>query len=235
MSWGVDRRMGPLSNIHVLKWAGLFNEEGGAQAIAHNCLEESAIPAGLRRRMGRLERLACRCALSVLEEGEADDIVFCSRYGNLETLLVLLRAIANEELLSPMAFSGSVHNAAPGLVGQITRQRASHTAVAAGPDTLEMGILESYARLASNTCANVTLVYAETPLPDVFREFDEEVRCSLAFGMRLGLAPSSGPRQTKPIGCGPGWNGALHFFHELAAGRTLVSVMESHRLSAATC
>src|SRR3984957_23631 len=92
--------------------------------------DETAIPAGLRRRMGKLERLAVRCALGVLGTESTDELIFCSRYGNLETLLSLLRGIACDQLVSPMAFSGSVHNATPGYIGQIRGERIRHTALA---------------------------------------------------------------------------------------------------------
>jgi hypothetical protein len=135
---------------------------------------EDAIPAALRRRMGRLERLAARCTIGALQdEVPTDDIVFGSRYGNLETLLSLLKSLSLREPMSPMGFSGSVHNATPGLVGQIRKERLSHTAIAAGPDTFAAALVECGARLSSGDCSNVTLTFADLPMPDPYQGFGE--------------------------------------------------------------
>ena len=138
--------------------------------------------------MGRLERLAVRCALGVLAGAPTGELVFCSRHGNAETLSALLRGICEKELMSPMAFSGSVHNAAPGLVGQIRKERISHTALAAGSHTFEAGLIESYARLVTDECGDVTLAFADLVLPELYRAFEDDVPCGIALTMRLELA-----------------------------------------------
>ena len=137
--------------------------------------------------MGTLERLAVRCTLGVLEERvETDELIFCSRYGNVETLRLLLSSIAAREPMSPMAFSGSVHNAVPGLVGQICKTRLRHTAVAAGRQTFMAGLLEGYALLSSGERSNVIVTFADVALPDVYRRFDDERLPGIALAMRWG-------------------------------------------------
>src|ERR1700722_3014232 len=116
--------------LRVVRWAGISTGRDGTSLSVVGAADETAIPAGLRRRMGKLERLAVRCALGVLGTESTDELIFCSRYGNLETLLSLLRGIACDQLVSPMAFSGSVHNATPGYIGQIRGERIRHTALA---------------------------------------------------------------------------------------------------------
>ncbi len=167
--------------------------------------------------MGRLERLAVRCTLSVLGDQPTAELIFCSRYGNLETLTSLLRSVADSQPMSPMAFSGSVHNAAPGLVGQIRKECLSHTALAAGPTTLAAGLIESYARLIANECRDVTLTFADLALPDPYREFEQECEPGLAMAMRLELADESGDT-SEPVAVRPGRRGALEVMQELNAG-----------------
>jgi hypothetical protein len=186
--------------------------------------EDAAIPAGIRRRMGRMERLAVRCALGVLggeETPEAtDELIFCSRHGNLETFASLLRGVAGNELLSPMAFSGSVHNAVPGHVGQIRNERIRHTALAAGERTLMAGFIEAYTRLVCGDASDVTLVYADLSLPDLFGELTDGLAHDLAFAVRLRLADESGGGIA---GIADGWRGVEAFIEALRQGASRIA------------
>lgn len=177
---------------------------------------EDAIPAAMRRRMGRLDRLAIRCTMGALAGASADELIFCSRYGNVEVLSGLLRAIAEGQLTSPMAFSGSVHNAVPGLIGQIRRERLSHTAIAAGRDTLAAGLIEAYARLASDGCDCIAVTFADLPLPEHFRPFEDEILPGLALTMLVGL--SSGRDGATAVRIEPGRRGALALLESLREG-----------------
>ncbi|HKD22045.1 MAG TPA: beta-ketoacyl synthase chain length factor [Rhizomicrobium sp.] len=201
--------------MKVRRWAAVRLSQG-EQGEFGSVAAEDAIPSGIRRRMGRLERLAVRCTMGVLGDGTTDEIVFCSRYGNVETLSALLRGIAENQITSPMAFSGSVHNAAPGLVGQIRKERLSHTAIAAGPHTLTAGLVECYARLTSDGCSNVVLAMADLPLPDHFRAFEDEVLPGLALALQLELAPGGSTEPVVEIHSGRA--GALALLDSLQAG-----------------
>ena len=207
--------LGRVCSMRVRRWAAVRLSHGD-QGEFGSLAAEDAIPSAIRRRMGRLERLAVRCTMGVLGDDTTDEIVFCSRYGNVETLSALLRGIAENQITSPMAFSGSVHNAAPGLVGQIRKERLSHTAIAAGPHTLTAGLVECYARLASDGCRNVVLALADLPLPDHFRAFEEELVPGLALAMQLELAP--GEPKELAVEVHPGRTGALALLDSLQAG-----------------
>jgi hypothetical protein len=168
--------------------------------------------------MGRLERLAVRCTLGVLGNEPTAELIFCSRYGNIETLGSLLRSIAEAQPMSPMAFSGSVHNAAPGLVGQIRKECLSHTALAAGTHTFAAGLIESYARLVADKCQNVTLTFADLVLPDLYREFEEEREPGLAMAMRLELPDEGSDQDTSVVAVRPGRQGAFEVMEKLKNG-----------------
>ncbi len=217
--------MSRFGSLQVGHWAAILAD---GEAAAFGCaLAEDAIPAALRRRMGHLERLAARCTLGVLQSAPAtDELVFASRYGNLETLCGLLRSIALEEPMSPMGFSGSVHNAAPGLVGQIRKERLAHTAIAAGQHTFAAGLTEAYARLATGDCADVTFTYADTALPEIYRPLSSESHVTFALAMRLTLARESGGA----IDARPGVEGAIGVFEGLRAGLQRLGIdFVSHR------
>jgi hypothetical protein len=166
--------------------------------------------------MGRLERLVVRCSIGVLHDQPSTELIFCSRYGNLETLVSLLRNIAEEQLISPMAFSGSVHNAAPGLVGQILKKRLGHTALAAGPNSLAAGLTEAYARLATDECQDVTLMFADVPLPGIYSDFEEEYLPGVAMATRLQLADANNAEPA--IAVRPGREGVLHMLSGMKKG-----------------
>lgn len=137
------------------------------------CFEEARIPSNLRRRMGPMERLMGECALGVLRDLPAAEIILCSRYGNVDVLVSLLRSISKRESLSPMAFSLAVHNAAAGLLGQIRGDRTAHTALAAGRDTLLAGLIDGYARLATDCKRPIALLFGDWPLPEIYRRYTD--------------------------------------------------------------
>ena len=216
--------MGCWPVLRVLQWAAIRVSDGVSEEFGQS-LGEEAIPPALRRRMGRLERLAVRCALGVLATTTTDELIFCSRYGNIETMTALLRGIAEGQMMSPMAFSGSVHNATPGLIGQIRRERMAHTAVAAGPNTLAAGIAEACARLASDEYGSVAVMFADLPLPDHFHEFEDEVLPGLALTMRMEF-PSAGA-DSEIVTIEPGRRGAFAVLERLKQGVTDFTIGEA--------
>ncbi len=213
--------MGRPKNLRVRQWAAVRVDCDNADHDTFGQVAgEDAIPPAIRRRMGQLERLAVRCTLGVLDEEPTAGLVFCSRYGNVEALSMLLRGIAEKQLMSPMAFSGSVHNASPGLVGQIRKERLSHTALAAGSHTFAAGLVECYARLLSDGCGDVTMTFADLPLPELYRDFEEEKLPGLAVAVRLELAGDDGP---PPIVVTKGRRGALEVVEQLRRGPVALS------------
>jgi hypothetical protein len=185
--------------LGVRQWAAVLQEPAGERTFGA-AGGEDIIPSGVRRRLGKLERLAVRSMLSVLKSGTTSELIFCSRYGNLETLTALLQSIGAGEPMSPMAFSGSVHNAAPGMVGQIRKEKIAHTALAAGENTLRAGLVEAYARLAADGCPDVIVAYADLPLTGVYADFENDsAPGGVGLAMRLVLEEAgSGAVEVEP-------------------------------------
>ncbi len=218
--------MGQFCELGVASWAAiLVSDSDGNQQSLGLAVGEDAIPPAIRRRMGRLERLAVRCAFGVLDGKPTGELIFCSRYGNMETLASLLGSIVDGQLMSPMAFSGSVHNAAPGLVGQICKERIAHTALAAGSHTFAAGLTEAYAHLASEACEDVTLIFADVALPELYREYEEEAAPGLAMAVRLERAETDDHK--KPVTVRPGRLGALEVLDKLKNGPVRLGLGEA--------
>jgi hypothetical protein len=184
--------------------------------------DAAAIPAAIRRRTPRFELDALTCAVQLTTA--RSEIVFCSRYGNQAAGAALLQALARGELLSPTAFSHSVHNATPGLAVQAVGARASHTAVAAGQASLMAGVLEAWLRLATGEAESVVLVHADVPLPNFYDGLDPEPAPGLVLALRLVLAQETAAAALR---IAPGRAGALELLAALQAGGDALAVPES--------
>ncbi len=211
--------MGHVCTLRVRQWAAI--RVGETEAVFGDASTDTAIPAGIRRRMGKLERLSVRCMLGLLASGTTDEIVFCSRYGSIEALNAMFTSIAAAEPVSPMAFSGSVHNSAPGLVAQIRKEQIPHTALAAGPRTLQAGLVEAYTRLAIEGSNDVVICFADLPLPEPYWAFEVEHQPGLALALRVALDGS--PGSAHPV-VKPGRQGAFELIEWLQQGRTALTV-----------
>ena len=132
--------------------------------------EVSFIPPMERRRLTPLEKAALSVAWKVYPHGEQIPVVFASRWGEIGTTLKLMKQMHDEGEMSPAGFSNSVHNAAPGHLSLLTGNKAPYTAIAAGPESYDMGLLE-----ASTYPGKVLFVYAEETTPEMYRPHFPEV------------------------------------------------------------
>lgn len=133
----------------------------------------SFVPAMERRRLTGVERAALSVGWKVLQESvqsgiiaenEPLPLVFASRWGEIGTTIKLMQQMHAEGEMSPAGFSNSVHNAAPGHFSLFTKNKAPYTAIAAGPDSKEMGLLE-----ASTYPGKVLFIYAEEETPEFYK------------------------------------------------------------------
>jgi len=177
---------------YVRSWAGV--RLTGAEQLWHRyggSVEERVIPAAHRRRLGAFARMAVACGLS-LDHVEELDIVFCSRYGDMDVACKLLMDLAVGGTLSPAAFSMSVLNASPGVIDLIRKSNVGHTAVAAGSQSLSAGLVEAWGRLMANPQRRVALIYAETTLPTERSGCSAEDITGHALALELSLQNEPG-------------------------------------------
>jgi len=114
------------------------------------------VPPMLRRRLSPLQKIFFHLANF---EGLPTPrrIVFASRDGEDTLTRRIVEGFQLDGTVSPIRFSTSVYNAAPGLWSVFTKNDAPYTAVAAGRDTVKCGLLEALLPAVTPTL----FVYAE--------------------------------------------------------------------------
>ncbi len=152
--------------------------------------DEAAPPVGfiepqLRRRLSLLDRIALHVAHACVKDGEAVRVVFASRHGELARSAELLAQLAASEMPSPMAFSLSVLNAAPGLYGIARKDRSASSAISAGAETFPMALIEAAAQAWAEPAVPVVVAFADEPPPSVYRSLVDTPRTAYAIGVRL--------------------------------------------------
>lgn len=128
-----------------------------------------------RRRLSYYSKLVFSSLLLLSDEQEQEkenaDLVFASRHGDFHKTSELLTAIAQQELLSPTAFSLSVHNATAGLYSIITKFTGAVNAISAGDESIFLALLEASMRKQSKALEAVYVVCADQALPSMYRKF----------------------------------------------------------------
>ena len=115
----------------------------------------SFVPPLVRRRLSPLQKIFYALANQV-EAAPSALAVFASRDGEDTLTRRIVDDFHDDGSVSPHRFSSSVYNAAPGLWSVSTKNRAPYTAIAAGEDTIECGLIELLA-----DAFPAMLVYAE--------------------------------------------------------------------------
>jgi Beta-ketoacyl synthase, N-terminal domain len=85
--------------------------------------------------------------------------------------LSIMEQLAAEDMVSPADFSLSVHNALAGLLSIHARNRASHTALAAGPNSFGYALVEGIGWLAEHPDDQVLVCYGDDVLPPPYEAF----------------------------------------------------------------
>lgn len=101
------------------------------------------VPPLARRRLSPLQKIFFALAKSVGGGSGDEETVFASRNGEDTLTRRIVEDFHADGSVSPNRFSTSVYNAAPGLWSVQTKNRAAYTAIAAGDDTVECGLLEA--------------------------------------------------------------------------------------------
>jgi hypothetical protein len=187
----IEEGLASVSAVYVDSWAAITLDaiDGTARRFGA-CVDDSVIPAGHRRRLGTYGRMAVSCGLSIAA-ADSSDLVFCSQYGDVDLAHRLLTELVAGGLLSPAAFSLSVHNAVPGVMDLVRKSRAGHTAIAAGTQSLSAGLVEAWGKLDENRESKIALVYADCALPAVYQEFSDMKLGGTALAVMLSTKPSA--------------------------------------------
>lgn len=173
---------------HPANWKNWLNGECSTPADVQP--DVSQLPPLLRRRLDRLGRMALHTACSCLNGIDAAEFVFASRHGALQRTTDLLIALARDEPMSPTLFSVSVHNGTAGLYAIARGDRSAATAIAAGEDTLGMGLLEGAGQIAAGA-AHVLMCYADDSLPPPYDAAPGSSGGRAPFSISLLLQPAT--------------------------------------------
>ena len=153
----------------------------------------------LRRGLSDVTRLFMHVALGALREAHALDshphVVFASAFGEIATAEAMLAQAFEENSASPVRFRQSVHNTAEGLYSISANNREPATALAAGWNTVAMGLLEARAQLVGGA-SQVLLVFAEEPVPEALSTEHPHTALAAAFM----LSAQAGPRTRAALG-----------------------------------
>jgi len=175
--------------FQIADWAAW--SDGQAVRAADEAEPPNVLPPLLRRRVSAIGQSAFRAAQGLAENMQVR-FVFCSRHGEFARTHSLLESLCAAEPASPGDFSLSVHNALAGLLSMARKNRAGHTAIAAGRDSFACGLLEAATCLAAGVDEAVLLVYFDEPLPEEYQEFGDPDEASLALALLLHPARGDG-------------------------------------------
>lgn len=105
----------------------------------------SFVPPLTRRRLSPLQRIALALFREASGDARGCELFFSSRDGEISLTRRLVEDFNAGLGVSPGRFSSSVYNAAPGIWSILAKDRAPYSALAAGPETIECGLLEATA------------------------------------------------------------------------------------------
>ena len=124
------------------------------------------LPMMTARRLSTGSRLAVEAGLALLAKSPVDAVVSTSRHGELERSFRILQKLAHQESLSPTDFAMSVHNSVVGSLTIAARFPLVSTAIAAGKDSFQQGLLEVFALLKN--CRRVMLIDYDGNIPEFY-------------------------------------------------------------------
>lgn len=193
------------------------------------------LPSGVRRRATRLTRMMVQVAFDCTDDANRDRVrtVFASRHGAIHVAMKIVGSIARGEMVSPLQFSHSVHNAQAGLFSIAAANREASSSIAAGEDTFSHAFLEAALHFERAPEQPVLLVIGDEPLPETLAHLVEEPPGAYAVALLLaregdgtrlefGLEPTHAPRKDRA------WPDALEFVRFLH-GSDPELVLESRR------
>ena len=170
-------------NITIKRWAawapGIETQSAWQQWVNGEATFEPTpppkpdIPAMLRRRLSTTGKIALHCALHCLHDEQSLPTIFCSRHGELNRTIGMLGDLADQQPLSPTAFSLSVHNANSGIFSIARGDQSPSSAISAGENSLMMGFIEAVGQLAEGNSAEVLVIISDEPLPEPLTPFQE--------------------------------------------------------------
>ena len=167
--------------------------EGAVLSSDDSRIDLSSIPPMLRRRLSPMGRACASVLLPLIdsdnESGLANTpIVFASRHGEAQRTQLMLEDIADCELISPTAFSLSVHNAISGILSINKNITANISAIAASGSEVMAALFEAAGLLGQENCSKVHCVIVDNPLPDRYQRYCQQPQYPFALAFSVSTA-----------------------------------------------
>ncbi|AJI52637.1 hypothetical protein LA55_1795 [Francisella philomiragia] len=147
-------------------------------------IDTSFIAAAMRRRCSKSSKIALSVSIPQLHKYKIDAVVFASQHGELANTLSIFKDISNQEILSPNAFSQSVHNTPSGLLSIQQKLKIPFNSIAAGTETFEMGLIDAITQLQDYD--NVLFTCYDDNVPEIFDELN--ISDNLAYGISFVIS-----------------------------------------------
>lgn len=164
-----------------------------------------AVPAAMRRRLGRLGKISLNIACQLVENNGYMPSIFCSRHGEIQTTIQMLKDLIWNDEISPTKFSLSVHNAISGIFTIANKNDLPTTAITAGSKDLINCMYEAYGQLKSGATNQVLCIIYDEPIPEEYQQYCPLPAHPFAVGFVLGLEEGTRcsfsltqPKQTSP-------------------------------------
>ena len=132
------------------------------------------VASTLRRKLSPLAKISLQVANDCAGDTPCVHLVYASRHGDLNRTTEMLFDLADEEQLSPTAFSMSVLNAFAGVYSISKNEQLPSTSLSAGESSFGFGLLDACLQLASNPEVPVLFVYSDEPPPPIYGVPKEE-------------------------------------------------------------
>lgn len=147
-----------------------IGEETGFWPKSESEQSQKPLSAIIRRRLTSLGQKVVEGLYRSSSPGTLDQfpwVVSC-RHGDMERVVNLLSSLARKEMLSPINFSLSVHNAIIGLFSIAVKNRKNHVALSGAALSFEMGLVEAFA-LQKQKKETVGYIYYDRSLPHPYK------------------------------------------------------------------
>lgn len=171
------------ADIDLAEWA----ENNPALADDGSTPKVAAVPPAMRRRLDRLGKISLSVASDLVERNGYMPSVFCSRHGEIQTTIQMLKDLIWNNDISPTRFSLSVHNAISGIFTIANKSELPVTSITAGRQDLTSCFYEAYGQLKEAKSDNVLCVIYDEPIPDEYQKYCPVPRYPYAVGFVLSL------------------------------------------------
>lgn len=143
--------------------------------------------SNLRRRCSQLTRSCLEAAYHCLTPEQLSHCraVFGSRHGECQVSQQLLETLAHDEILSPMGFSLSVHNAVAGVFSIAAKNQSPTTSISAGKQSFCYTLLDSLVAAKAEPDRPLLMCFGEELVPESLKEVVEEPRMPFSLAILL--------------------------------------------------